>query len=536
MLLPTSRQMKELDRSAINKIGIPGTVLMENAGRGTVVHMEKCFGSLSGGNVLIFVGPGNNGGDGLVIARTIVNRQAQPHIFFLTDPENLTGDAALNYRIVKKMGVEYTILRTEKDVAEAEEQILKTSWLQKIHSVVDAVFGIGLAREVDGHFKQAVRLMNTLGTRYHLPITAVDIPSGMDSDTGREMGLTVRANLTVTYGFPKPAHFHNGGPGIGELRIVDIGIPPLLLNEIVPDGFVLNASTIPAINNKPVASHKGSNGHLLILAGATGKTGAAILCAKGALQSGAGLVTLGVATDLNPIFETTLPEAMTVPLRSSMGALNIKDHKEITSLVSGKSCLVTGPGIGTDDATAALIIRLYTEIKQPMVLDADALNILASHPDIFAAPGGPRILTPHPGEMARLLNITVPEVQADRLASTSQFNTAQFKGGYPVITVLKGAGTVLSSTDGRWCINTSGNPGMGAGGMGDVLAGIIGSFVCQGYSPWEAACLGVYLHGYSADMLNENKPFGYTASDVANRLPEAIGTLVNSIHAGKGTS
>jgi NAD(P)H-hydrate epimerase len=236
------------------------------------------------------------------------------------------------------------------------------------------------------------------------------------------------------------------------------------------------------------------------------------------------LVTFAVPHDLNPIFETALAEAMSVPLPASRGMLSIDDHDVIESVLQGKDGLVLGPGIGTEEATAQLVLRLYTESSRPQVVDADALNILAAHPEALRQPAGPRILTPHPGEMARLLGITIDAIQADRLAAAQRLNEMIGSDGQPVITVLKGAGTVVAANSGQWAINTSGNPGMGTGGMGDVLAGLIGGLVVQGQNPWQAACLGVYLHGLAADRLASIQPYGYTATEVAHMVPQVIGT------------
>jgi len=531
MLVPTSHQMRELDHMAIEDLGIPGAVLMENAGRGTVAFMEQHFGPFTDQHVLIFIGPGNNGGDGSVIARTLVNKQATPHVFLLAAPSSLTGDALLNYQVVEKMAIDCSVLLNEKDIIEAEQYILSQPWQDKIHSIVDALFGIGLDREVEGRFQQAIQLINNLKSRLNLQVAAVDIPSGLNSDSGRVMGCAVHADLTVTYGHPKPGHFHHGGQGVGTVETVDIGIPQFLHQKISLDGYALTPASIPPLMHKPIAAHKGTNGHLLILAGSTGKTGAAILSAKAALHSGTGLVTLGVPADLNPVFEISLAEAMTVPLKHSQGMLDAGDYDEILTLAKGKKCIVMGPGIGTDPTTAQLVLDLYRKIDLPMVLDADALNILAAAPDTLASPGGPRIFTPHPGEMAKLLDVPVQEVQSDRLAAAKKLATAVSATDQTMVIILKGAGTVIAVPDGKWCVNTSGNPGMGAGGMGDILTGVIGSLVCQGYDVWDASCLGVFLHGFSADILAQTTPVGYTASDVASNLPLAMSTLSGKTHS-----
>lgn len=526
MQLALAAQMREIDRTTIEDIGIPGMVLMENAGRGTVALMEKTFGPLGGKTVCIFAGPGNNGGDGLVIARTVHGLGAYPFVFFLLDPEQLKGDAAHNFAILKRLHLPYQTFDYSKKILTLVDTVLTLNRIHPIHCLVDAIFGIGLEREVDGHFLDVINCLNILRDRHRLPLVSVDIPSGLDSDTGTVLGGAVVADLTVTYGLPKPGHFHHGSPNIGHLERVDIGIPTKAVARMNLDGSVLDGNIAGELRQRARAAHKGSNGHLLILAGSEGKTGAALLCGHGALHSGAGLVTFAVPGDLNPIFETAIAESMSVPLPASRRFLSADDYEQIATLAAGKDGIVLGPGIGIEEATAHLVLRLYSECRHPLVVDADALNILAGHPDILRRPAGPRIFTPHPGEMARLLGSTIELVQADRLKAAQWLNAGPDADRPPMITVLKGAGTVVASTSGAWAINVSGNPGMGTGGMGDVLAGIIGGLLVQGHAAWNAACLGIYLHGLAADRIASSRPYGYTATEVAQILPQVIGSLI----------
>ncbi len=531
MLLASAAQMRELDRKTIEEIGIPGMVLMENAGRGTVDWMQTVFGPVKGKSVIIFAGPGNNGGDGLVIARTVHGLGAFPFLFLLVDPDHLQGDAARNFAIISKLRLPYQVVAQAEKVTALVDMVLTLDRMYPIHSQVDAIFGTGLARAIDGPILDAIHCINRLREAHGHPVVAVDIPSGINSDTGQVMGCAVQADLTVTYGQAKPGHYHHGGPHIGRLERVDIGIPSKIVARAGLKGSILDRSTLDLLIRREITAHKGSNGHLLILGGSEGKTGAALLSGQGALRSGAGLVTFAVPQDLNPIFETALAESMSVALPGSRRFLTMDDYETITTLAEGKDALVIGPGLGTEPPTAALVCKLYSECSIPQVIDADALNILAAHREILTRPGGPRIFTPHPGEMARLLSTTITAVQDDRLAAAQGIAPETTEGWPPMITILKGAGTVVASADGQWVINTSGNPGMGTGGMGDVLSGIIGGLLVQGYTLWKAACLGVYLHGLAADHIASTRPWGFTASEVAAALPLVIGKCTKPVQS-----
>ncbi|MDR2550916.1 MAG: NAD(P)H-hydrate dehydratase [Desulfobulbus sp.] len=526
MQLALAAQMRELDRQTIEEIGIPGMVLMENAGRSTVDRMEQVLGPVAGKTVCVFAGPGNNGGDGLVIARTVHGLGGFPFVFFPADPERLAGDAGLNFEIYRRLRLPYQVLDNQEKFFALADTVLTLNRMHPIHSLVDALFGTGLEREIGGGLLETITCMNTLRHSHRLPVVSVDIPSGLHSDTGAILGGAVQADLTVTYGLAKPGHYHHGGTRCGRLACIDIGIPAKLVARMQLQGTLIDRTMLAGhLGLRPATAHKGSNGHLLVLAGSSGKTGAALLCGQGALRSGAGLVTFAVPGDLNPIFETAVAETMSVPLPASNGFLSIDDYPQIEVLCAGKNGIVLGPGIGTEPETRELVLRLYGTYDGPMVIDADALSILAAHPDLLRNPPGPRIFTPHPGEMARLLGTSVETVQADRLKAAQWLNASGADRRPPMITVLKGPGTVVATTGGAWAINASGNPGMATGGMGDVLAGIIGGLLAQGHDPWQAACFGVHLHGLAADRLAAGRPYGYTATEVARQLPRAIGSL-----------
>jgi len=523
MKLARAIEMQNLDRLAIEKYGIPGAVLMENAGRGTVDCMIREFGPVGGKLVPVFVGPGNNGGDGLVIARHVHQAGGHPFIIYLVEPGSLTGDAALNCSIVTQAELPCcTVLDGYGwEVAANKISGFRKKW--PVWSLVDAVFGTGLKRPLSGHFLEAVEDINRLSSEIGCPVTAVDIPSGLDADTGRVLGGCVRADLTVTYGMAKPGHFmHGGNDLVGKLRVVDISIPAAAVSAAGLTGEALEPTILKSISPRLTTSHKGTFGHLMIVAGSVGKTGAAILSAHGALRAGTGLVTLCVPADLNVIFETSLFEAMTVPLPNSISCHSVADHALVRQSMEGKTAVVLGPGLGTSSVTRDLVRELYREVRIPMVVDADGLNLLAAEPEILADPPAPRLLTPHPGEMARLSGQNTRQIQADRLRAVLEYSKTVNKNVDHVTLVLKGAGTVICDPSGTWAVNTTGNPGMAAAGMGDVLSGLLGGLLAQGYPAVTAARLGVFLHGLAADRLAQQRQFGYLAAEVAAMVPEII--------------
>jgi ADP-dependent NAD(P)H-hydrate dehydratase / NAD(P)H-hydrate epimerase len=523
MKLASAVEMRNLDRTAIDRFGIPGIVLMENAGRGTVDCMIREFGPVDGKLAPIFVGPGNNGGDGLVIARRLHQLGGHPYIVYLVDPSGLKGDAGTNAAIVRQLNLPHRVAATDDELDAGVADIRRLGGMHRVWSVIDAIFGTGLQRPVAGHFLAAVNRINTIGSELNCPVTAVDIPSGLDSDTGVVLGGCVRADITVTYGLAKPGQvMHGGGDLVGRLHVVDIGIPRQAVDEAGLAGEALDTTILEEFRDRRAAGHKGNYGHLLVLAGSSGKTGAAVLSALGALRIGAGLVTLCVPADLNSIFEASLFEAMTVPLPHSISCLSIDDLDLIRTHLQGKSAVVLGPGLGTAEQTRQLVRQLYGEVELPMVVDADALNILAMEPDLLTGPAAVRLLTPHPGEMARLTGQNARKIQTDRVTAAIGFIGAVNARARNVTLILKGAGTIICDPDQSWAVNTSGNPGMAAGGMGDVLAGILGGLLAQGYTVAQAARLGVHLHGLAADRLAQRSPFGYLASEVAGILPEML--------------
>lgn len=527
MKLPNAAEMRGLDKKAIEDYHIPGIILMENAGLGTVHMMEEELGPAENFFALIFIGPGNNGGDGLVIGRHLHQRGCKPIFFFLVAPDQLKGDAAANMAIVRKLRLPFHIIDS---IARVETlPVLYKQFINQgkpCYAIVDAVFGTGLTRPVADQFAEAINFINFSDTVRGIPVVAVDLPSGMDSDNGKILGTSIRADFTATYGCAKPGHvLHHGPEFAGKLHVIDIGIPPEAMDRASITTELLDketAATLISSLSRVDNVHKGTNGHLAVLAGSLGKTGAATLAVKGSLRSGTGLVSLFVPQNLNAIYETLLIEAMTIPLPASISFLGVNDLPFITQNLAGKKAVVIGPGLGTEPATTELVLRLYETVELPMVLDADALNIIAENRDTLGVAAGPRIFTPHPGEMARLLGSPIGEIQDNRVKAAREACRIYSKDRNDCIMILKGAGTIITSSSGLTYINTSGNPGMATGGMGDVLTGIIGGLLCQKLDPLGAAAAGVFLHGMAGDLLYAKNGFGYTATELEAKVPECI--------------
>ena len=528
MILPNSSQMRAIDQCAINHFGIPGIVLMENAGLGTVLKIEMLYGPLQGAHVPIFIGPGNNGGDGLVIARHLLQRKARPVLVYLIEPSKLSGDSATNLSIIAKLNLPAVVCSNANHIPEMRSFLLDSeSRFGPPKVFVDAIFGTGLCRSIKGHFREIIQEINTQSKAHNVPIVAVDTPSGLDSDTGSVFGICINAQTTATYGYAKIGQMMaKSSLYTGELHVIDIGIPPAVSEHVQVSISAIYSSCcrryLKQLERSP-DSHKGSYGHLLVVAGSAGKAGAAILAGRGALRSGCGLISLCCPNDLNSEYKIPLTEAMTIPLGSET-VFNRDDFEPLLTHAEGKNGLVLGPGIGQDPSTADLVVDLYNTIDLPMVVDADALNIIASHREKLLPPPGARILTPHPGEMARLINRSTSIIQANRIKAVEEcaemFNTVDSE----IIVVLKGAATLVAS-GGHIMVNTTGNPAMAAGGMGDILSGMIGSLVCQGLSPYDAAVFAVFLHGYCGDLLYNSRGIGFSASELADEIGGALVAL-----------
>lgn len=505
--------MQMMDRRAIEEYDVSGLTLMENAGRGCAEAIIAEFGSGRGKKAVVVAGKGNNGGDGYVIARLLRERGWQVATLVLAGRHEIVGDARVNLDLLNDAAVVFC----------PEEGKLGryVSVFREAAVIVDALLGTGLKSEVRGTYADAVEMINSAGK----PVVAVDIPSGIDSVTGKVLGCAVKADLTVTFALAKLGHvLFPGEDHTGRLQVVDIGIPAEVAASAEVCEFLDVAAIKPLLRKRERSAHKGRFGHCLVVAGSTGKTGAAAMAANSAVRTGAGLVTLAVPASLNAILEVKTTEAMTLPLPDSgEGYLSRLAKEAIAEALAGKDAVALGPGISWRRETALLVRDLVEDTGLPLVIDADGLNALSDDPSVLLHnKSADLILTPHPGEMARLAGIATVDVEADRIGTARAFAAR-----YGVYLVLKGARTVIAAPDGSIAINGSGNPGMASGGMGDVLTGVLVALLGQGYDPFTACKLGVFLHGYAADLVAAEKgETGMSASDVQERLPYAIKQLM----------
>jgi ADP-dependent NAD(P)H-hydrate dehydratase / NAD(P)H-hydrate epimerase len=518
MRLVKASEMQEMDRFTVEEMGIAGIVLMENAGRGATRVFVEHFEPPPNSRIFFLCGRGNNGGDGYVMARYLHQKGFRVSVFVLSECQKIIGDALINLKIIQRMGLDV------KEVADPKRWAGCRGFFEDADFIVDGILGTGLNSTVRGFYQQVIEDVNASLK----PVMSVDIPSGLHADTGAVMGVAVRADVTATFGFPKVGQLLFPGAGlVGRLIRIDIGIPGDAADRVPARYGLLEVRDM--IEFLPVEKpdvHKGSRGHLLVIAGSTGKTGAAALACLAALRAGAGLVTLGIPRSLNPILESKLTEAMTHPLpETEAGTFSLEAEEEILRLLQGKNAMVLGPGLSTHEDTVLLVRRLVSRCPVPIVVDADGLNALAGDLTPLRSGRGQAILTPHPGEMARLTGLRNSEVQADRVGLASRF--ARDHGCH---LVLKGARSIIARPDGRIHVNPTGNPGLASGGSGDVLTGMLGGFLARGLSPEKAAMCGVYLHGLSADLLAEETG---QAGILAGDLIEVIPSLMAALAAGE---
>ncbi len=519
MKIVTAGEMRNIDRITIDKFGIPGTVLMERAG---LAVAEKIRGLFDKKKVIVLAGGGNNGGDGIVAARNLHNWGWNVRVLLMLREDKLSPDCLSQYRMAKQSGVaiEFRNKLTEKD----------------LHGslVIDALLGTGINKDVTSFMAEVIRSVNAADVQ----VVAVDVPSGISSDSGQIMGAALQADYTVTFGLPKIGHkLFPGAEYAGRLFVEDIGFPEELLcsDSLCFETIERNTASV-LVPARPRSSHKGDYGHVMVIAGSGGKTGAALMAAKACMRAGAGLVTLGVPDTLIDVFQARVTEEMVIALPDSgKGVLSAKAYDPVMDFLDSRAdVLAIGPGLSADEQTENLVRRLLETVTVPMVLDADAINVLAGRRDLLNRVKAPVILTPHAGEMARLLSSSsanslkgknakelINEVDLNRIELTR--TAAMETGSY---FVLKGAPTIVADPDGRIFINTTGNPGMATAGAGDVLTGMLAGLLAQGMHPLDACRLAVFLHGMAGDIAAEAQGMhSIIASDIIESIPRAFLSL-----------
>lgn len=513
MRIVSAGQMRSIDSNAINHFGIPGSILMENAALAVVreiriILLKDEKKSLRGLRAVILAGKGNNGGDGLAVARHLCVLGMEVTVFLFANPAELQGDAKLNYELFQKMGEKIIPVEDEKQL-----RLFKLALMQS-QVAVDALYGIGFKGEIPESLAGFIEDLN----KADLPVVCVDIPSGLEADTGKVHRIAVQGDVTVTFGLPKLGHFL--GEGLiytGRLVIDQISIPEKVIGEEKIFAYLLTDEVIrPLIPVRHTLGHKGTHGRAVLIGGSLGMSGAVILAGKSALRCGAGLLQIVTPEAVAETVDLGVIEATVWPAKD-YEMLSVNAWSVIQERLQGADACAVGPGLRQTESFLNVIKNILIETDVPVVLDADALNLISHEPDVLSLRKGRGnlILTPHPGEMARICGCSIDEVQENRLkialAKALEWGT---------IVVLKGAGSVVASPDGRVFLNPTGNAGLGTGGTGDVLTGSIMSWIAQGVPPLGAACMGVYLHGKAGDVLKDQFGLsGFTASEVADCLP-----------------
>ena len=512
MKIVTAEQMARIDRDCAS-IGLPTDKLMENAGKAVAEEIRRILHSIEQQHILLLIGPGNNGGDGLVAARHLHDWGAKVSVYLCS---SRTNDS--NLELVQQRGIACVEAVRDENLDKFDELLSSTS------CVVDALFGTGKIRPLQGIYKQALdRVSSAKGKNEALRIIAIDLPSGLNADNGATDPSCLCADNTITLGLPKLGLFNfPGAERTGKLAIVDIGIPDYLADSITTELITAEwARTV--LPERPLNANKGSFGRVMVAAGSINYIGAAYLACSGAMRVGAGLVTLATATSLQPILASKLTEVTYLPLPESQpGIISPQSAELVSQQLNQYNVLLLGCGIGQSQSTQEFVTSLlFREGLPALVLDADALNTLAQIPNWWQRLNDDAILTPHPGEMTRLSGASVAEIQSDRVGIARKLAAEWHK-----TIVLKGAYTIIAAPDGRCRISNIANPGLASAGTGDVLAGAIAGLVAQGLSPFDAASLGVYLHGEAAEiaktMLGDA---GMIASDLLLLLPIVIKQL-----------
>lgn len=521
MRVVTAEEMRVIDTKTINEYGVAGSVLMERAGLAVITRIKELFGRK---RIIVICGCGNNGGDGLVVARNFHNEGWDVRVFLSCGPADLSADALSQYEAAKRFGVP---IGSVENLLEQEGPVFGRHAL-----IVDALLGTGLDRPVAGSMSEVIGVINRSG----LPVVSVDIPSGVSSDNGQVMGTAVRADCTVTFGLPKRGHLlHPGAELSGKLFVEDIGFPRELCEPGSLDTELIESTVASGlVPGRRDYSNKGDYGRVLVVAGSKGKTGAALMTAQACLRAGAGLVTLGVPESLADVFQSRVTEEMVLLLPDrGDGTLSDKAADRILEFASKPfHVLAIGPGIGVSRDTQKMMGNLIKNLKSPMVIDADGLNSLKGERRILAKTSAPIILTPHPGEMARLLQTSGENVSIERIEKDRIGTAVGFAGETKTFVLLKGVPTIVATPGGKAFLNPTGNPGMATAGAGDVLTGILAGLLAQNGNPLQSCILGVYLHGLAGDIAASGKgQHSLVATDIIQRLPDAFAAVKSGGHS-----
>lgn len=514
MRLATCSDIRRLDERAEKEYGMPRLLLMENAGLSIVLAMERVLGSLEGKRVTVLCGRGGNGGDGMCAARHLVSHGASVVVGLVGGRDGLAGEALANWTILDRMSLTPHDVKAEGDL----------SWVRAATGaadyVLDALVGVGARLPLEGLMAEAVKAMN----ESRRPVVCADAPSGLNVDTGVVVGPCAKGTLTVTLGLPKPGLvLYPGTLYVGKLVTADLTFPQALLADpAITTDVLLPEEAAQLLPIRHPQAHKHGIGRALIVAGSRGMTGAALLAGSGALAGGAGLVYLASSASAVTLLHGRIPELL---LRSCVetdsGGLAKEADEDLLSFAANVHAVALGPGLGLEETTQELVRDLVRLIAAPMVVDADALAALAGKPDVLQAAPGPRVLTPHSGEMGRLLGTDAAQVERDRLGAARRA-ARHFKA----IAVLKGPRTVVAEPAGRAFIIPTGNAGMASGGTGDVLTGLIAALLAQRQPALTAALLGAYVHGLAGDIAcRDRTEISMTASDVAAAVPKAFQRL-----------
>ncbi|MFC1492397.1 NAD(P)H-hydrate dehydratase, partial [candidate division KSB1 bacterium] len=504
---------RSIDARAIKQIGIPGSTLMERAGLETVDYMADLFEFLAGRRIMVFCGKGNNGGDGYVIARELKRLAADVRVYVFGKKTDISGDALVNYSIIQKMGLKIEHINSDAALSKIPDSA---------DIVVDALLGTGIKGEVRGILGKAISKINSINAA----VVAVDLPSGLNSDTGTFENECVRADLTVTMGLLKTGLLlYPGKIMTGLIRIADIGFPEKAISPTKVRTFLIDETDINLFfPERQPYYYKGDCGRVLVIGGSPGLTGATALTCNSALRSGAGMTLLGIPQSLNPILEQKLTETMTVALpETEDGCLSLEAEEKIFDVMPWADVLAIGPGIGRNEETIKLVLNLLSKAELPIVLDADGLYALSKKPGILKKREFETIITPHQGEFCRMISKEdIPCLETDRLETLRKY-AKKFK----CTILLKGAPTLIAGDTGDVYINPTGNAGMASAGSGDVLTGIIAGLMGQGMDVTTAGITGAYIHGLSGDLASEELgEAGMIAGDLVDFLPYATEVII----------